>query len=111
MKFLAGIGSLLANIPMRVYEYAVVLLLALSAVVFWNAHERSIGEQQLKEALAAEQAATQEKLDRAAEVQNAKIEAKFAAHQYIPIDYTLPADCTGKVPEAVRNAVNKAHKP
>lgn len=103
--------ALLKLLPLRDWLYlALALALGLGLLTF-GYHERQVARDEMTAELVKQQAATQKSIDDAAESQNARIEAKFAAHQYVPIDYTLPVGCTGSVSDDVRNAVNKAHKP
>ena len=103
--------ALLAKIPLRLYEYAALAFVIVAGVLFWNHHERTIERERIEAEIAAAQAKAQASIDKVADEQNTKLQAQFNAHTYTPIDYTLPADCNGHVPDAIRDAVNKAHKP
>jgi hypothetical protein len=102
--------GLLAKIPLRLYEYAGLALAIVLFVLWWDHTEIEKGRAEIRKEIAVAQAKAQASIDAAADAQNAKIQAQFNAHNYTPIDYTLPPDCNGKVPDAIRDAVNKAHQ-
>lgn len=106
---MAALLAFLSKVPLRLYEYAVLALVVIVFVLWWDHREIQKGRDEIEAKLAKAQQETQSKLDKAAEDQNAKIEAQFNAHAYTPIDYTLPVNCPGKVPDEVRDAVNAAH--
>jgi len=99
----------LSKVPVRAYEYAGLAALLLSAGAFWTHHERAIGADRLQAKIDEEHTKIQARIDSHADEENARIDARFNSHVYAPIDFTLPSSCPDRVPDDVRDRVNKAH--
>lgn len=99
----------LSKVPIRAYEYAGLAVLLLSVGSYWTYHERALGAENLQAKINAEHSKIQAKIDSHADEENARIDARFNSHVYAPIDFTLPSSCPDRVPDDVRDRVNKAH--
>jgi hypothetical protein len=101
--------ELLKFIPIRFWEYSVLIVFILLGAAFYTEHERSIGRQQIEQEVAQSQQKMQDKVDSLSKETNAKIQAQYDAVKYDPIQLTLPVDC-GSVPDDIKLRINQAHK-